>query len=243
MPTQLKEPRRPTSFDDEDEDLNFVQRHPALILLAIVLVVGPAIYFVSKKLSNHEGGSSREDIMSVEPLPPPPPPPKPKPTPTPDETPPPDQPQPKMIDQQPVQNETKPAPKIAAPAPLGTSITGPGGSDMGLGSGNGLGGGYGEGGGGGSKYGWFASEVQTRVAQALRSNPRTRSASISHLIVRIWPDANGQITKVRIGGSTGDPALDSAIENDVLTGLQLPDAPPADMPLPIVMRISAQRPQ
>jgi outer membrane biosynthesis protein TonB len=151
-----------------------------------------------------------------------------------------------MVEQQPVQDEKKSeAPKENkpdAPAPLGTSITGPGGGpDLGLSGGLGGGGGYGNGdGAGGTKYGWYASEVQTRIADALRSNPNTRRASMS-IVVRIWPDASGRITKVHISG--GDPSLDSTIQNDILTGMQLSDPPPSDMPLPIVMRISAQRPQ
>ena len=152
-----------------------------------------------------------------------------------------------MVEQQPVQDEKKEeAPKEKAPdapAPLGTSITGPGGGqDLGLGSGLGGGGGYGSGGGGGTKYGWYASEVQSRIADAMRSNPTTRKASMN-IIVRIWPDSTGRITKARLGGTTGDPAWTQTIQNDILTGLQLQDPPPADMPLPIVMRVSAQRPQ
>jgi outer membrane biosynthesis protein TonB len=150
-----------------------------------------------------------------------------------------------MIDQAPVQKEEpKEAPKPDAPAPLGTGITGPGGGpDFGLGRGIGGGGGWGNGGGGGgSKYGWYAGEVQTRVADALRNNARTRTASMD-LKIRIWADSTGRITKARLTGSTGDPALDSTLQNDILTGMQLSDPPPSDMPMPIVMRISARRPQ
>jgi len=227
--------------DDEDEELSFVQRHPGLVLLVIILVVAPLTYFAARKMMNNQSSSSRDDEVMIRLPPPPPPPPKPRPTPTPDQQPTPEQEQ-KMVEQQPVQNEHKEAPKPQAPPSLGTSITGPGGGpDMGLGSGLGDGSGYGDGGGGGSKFGWYASEVQSRVAEALRSNSQTRKASMN-IVVRIWPDSTGRIVKVHIQGSTGDPSLDAALQNDVLTGLQLSDAPPADMPLPIVMRLSAQRP-
>jgi len=36
--------------------------------------------------------------------------------------------------------------------------------------------------------------------------------------------------------------VDDAIKNQVLTGLMLPEAPPTDMPMPIVLRVNAQRP-
>jgi hypothetical protein len=228
--------------DDEDEDRGFIQRHPGLVLLLIVLLVVPGIFFAARKLSSgHQASVHQDEVMIT--LPPPPPPPRPLPTPTPQEqpTPEPDQ---KMVDQPEIHDIKKiEQPKEKAPAPLGTSITGPGGGpDMGLGTGLGEGGGYGPGGAGGSKFGWYAGEVQARIADVLRNNPRTRRASMN-IIIRIWPDASGRITKTHISGSTGDPSLDAALQNDIITGIQLTDPPPSDMPLPIVMRVSAQRPQ
>ena len=232
---------------DDEEDRNFVQRHRGLVLIAVVVMLGVGIYFASKALSgSHQSSPRQDDMMMVSLPPPPPPPPKIQPTPPPQQQPTPEQQQDqKMVEQQPVQDEKKEeAPKEKAPdapAPLGTSITGPGGSDMGLAGGLGGGGGYGSG-GGGTKYGWYATEVQNRIADALRGNPRTRRATMN-LVIRIWPDASGRVTKARVSGSTGDPALDATLQNDILTGIQLADPPPADMPLPIVMRVSAQRPQ
>jgi hypothetical protein len=36
--------------------------------------------------------------------------------------------------------------------------------------------------------------------------------------------------------------MESAIKNEVMAGLQLREPPPKDMPLPIVLRLTAQRP-
>jgi protein TonB len=235
-------------FDEEEEDRSFAQRHRGLVLIAVIVLLGVGIYFLSKALSGgHSSSVRRDDMMISLPPPPPPPPPKLQPTPPPQQQPTPEQQQDqKMVEQQPVQDEKKEeAPKEKAPdapAPLGTSITGPGGSDMGLTGGIGGSGGYGTGGAGGTKYGWYASEVQNRIAGALRDNPRTRRAAMN-VVIRIWPDSSGRIAKARVSGSTGDPALDATIQNEILTGIQLADPPPADMPLPIIMRVSAQRPQ
>jgi len=237
--------------DEDDDDRSFLERHRGIMIAVAVLAVGVFVYTVVQLLSGSHGGSSeRMDTVSISmPPPPPPPPPKPIPTPPPLATPPPEQQQDqqKMVEQQPVQDEKKDAPKPKAPdapAPLGTGITGPGGQDMGLAGGLGGGGGYGDGsgGGGGTKFGWYATEVQNAVSDALRNNPRTRRASMS-LVVRIWPDSTGHVVKAHISGSTGDTTLDATLQNDILTSIQLTDPPPADMPLPIVMRISAQRPQ
>jgi outer membrane biosynthesis protein TonB len=231
----------------EDEDPTFLQRHSGLALIAVIIVLGVAVYFASKALSGHQSSARQEDLTSIRlPPPPPPPPPKIQPTPPPQQQPtPPQQQEQKMVEQQPVQDEKKPdPPRPKAPdAPLGTSISGPGGGpDLGLGSGLGGGGGYGSGGGGGgSKYGWYASEVQSRIADAVRGNPKTRKAAMN-VKVYIWPDSTGRITRARVSGGS-DEALDAALQNDILTGLQLTDPPPSDMPLPIVMRLTAQRPQ
>jgi outer membrane biosynthesis protein TonB len=171
-------------------------------------------------------------ILTAPPPPPPPPPP-------------PKMVEEKMVEQMPVDsNESKPDDSPPAPsADLGTSITGAGGPDaFGL-SGNRGGGSVGVGGnrGSGSRYGWYAAQVQSTIADALRKNPRTREANF-RIEVRVWPDLTGRITRATLAGTSGDPAVDAAIKADVLTGLQLKEPPPAGLPLPIVMRLTARRP-
>lgn len=156
-----------------------------------------------------------------------------------------------MIEQVPIEAEEKPpeAPKPKdepPPAALGTNIKGPGGSDaFGLGSaGNGGGIGLGQGGGGGrqgSKWGWYAGQVQSKVAEALRQNRLTRNASL-RVEVRVWADMTGRITRAQLSGSTGDANLDRTLQNEVLAGLRLAEPPPEGMPMPIVLRLSARRP-
>lgn len=151
-----------------------------------------------------------------------------------------------MEQQQPVAQEEKheeaPKPKAEAPAPtLGTGLKGDGPGLSGLGAtGNGGGFGGGKSGGGGSKWGFYAAKVQSRVGDALRNNKTTKSSSLK-VQVRIWPDpTTGKVLRAKLDGSTGDRSLDAALQNEVLTGLQL-EPPPQGMPLPIVMRLTAQR--
>jgi len=140
----------------------------------------------------------------------------------------------------------KPEPAKAPedPAPLGTGLKGDGPGLPGLGTGPGSGGGLlgsGDGNRGGSRFGWYAGQVQQKIADGLRKNPRTKNANL-RVEVRVWPDATGRITRAQLAGSTGDAALDDAIQNGVLTGLQLQEPPPAGMRLPIVLRLTARRP-
>ena len=134
-------------------------------------------------------------------------------------------------------------PKEAPPKdepPLGTGIKGDGPDSFGLSdkAGNGrIGGDQSD----GTKWGWYASEVQTSIATALRQNRKTRSANLN-IRVRIWPDSSGRINRAQLASSTGDASLDSAIRDEVLNGLQLREPPPAGMPSPIVLRLNARRP-
>jgi TonB family protein len=150
-----------------------------------------------------------------------------------------------MIAQEPV-NEPEQKPEDQKPPeepPVGTNIQGNGGPDaFGL-SGKG-GNGFSQGGSGPKKqgWGWYAGQVQTRIAELLRNNRKTRAARFEQLEVRIWLDATGRIQRASLVGSTGNASLDEAIKTEVLPGAQLSEPPPAGMPLSIKLRMKGIRP-
>jgi protein TonB len=242
-PTVPRTERPPTAhFGHEEEKESFLERHALkLVFGAAVVAIGAFVYF-------HKPGptpppAKLERMVMIAPLPPPPaikPPPPPPPQKPPEE----------KMEKETAAEVTKPVEKPAPakapedPAPLGTNLKGDGAGLSGLGSGSGLGGGtLGNGGAGkgGSRFGWYAGQVQSKISEALRSNPKTKNANL-RIEVRIWPDATGRITRAQLVGSTGDAALDGTIQNGVLTGLQLQEPPPAGMRLPIVLRLTARRP-
>ena len=218
-------------FDDEPEPpaQSFLKRYRVAIIVTGVVLAG---IIAVAKLASSGGGSSRRDSITMVSLPPPPPPMM---------TPPPPLPQEEQRMEQPMIKEEQPkeAPPKDEP-PLGTGIKGDGPDSFGLSDkpGNGRIGGNN---GNGSKWGWYASQVQSRIQQALQQNRKTRTASLS-VEVRVWPDATGRINRAQLAGSTGDPTLDSALRDEVLTGLQLQEPPPEGMPAPITLRLTARRP-
>ncbi len=229
---------------DHDDDEGFFEKHRVKIIAAAVVILGSAIVYVALNTKSEPVRKAPERVVSIQlppPSAPPPPPPPPK-------IQPPAPPEQKMIEQTPVENEPKPEPKpVDEPPPsMGTAIKGTGAGDgfglSGSGKGGGIGGLGGNGGRAASKWGWYAGQVQSRIADALRKNKKTRAANISGLQIRVWPDATGRITRAQLAGSTGDRALDAALQSEVLTGLQLSEPPPAGMPSPIVLRLSARRP-
>lgn len=238
---------QPGKFNDEDED-TFWEKYRAIIIVSVI-VMGLGGFVLSKVLGKKTSTPARSQSITMVTLPPLPPPPKPLPTPPPQATPPPvDQ---KMEEQRPMEPQEavrpdepdQPKPDTPPDQPLGTNNVGDGpGDNFGLGGpgGNGGFGGGGKAGGGGSKYGFYAGQVQRRITDALQRNPKTKSATM-RVEVRIWPDLTGRITRAEMKTSTGDPALDSVIQSQVLKGLQLDQPPPAGMPLPIVLRLTAKK--
>lgn len=213
------------------------------LLLGIVLA-GGGISFVTSGAKAPKRDSRRPDLIQIT-LPPPPapvlpPPPKVEPPPPKEEP-----PEEEMIAQEPVAEDEPPPDDSPPEAPPsedpGGGVPGGNGPDMGLGSGNGTGGGRigGTGRKGGSKYGRYFAQVQTSLIEALRKNPSLKNAKMN-VEVRIWPDSGGRITRVQLVGTAGSPDKDQVLKNEVLSGYQLPQGTPADLPLPIVLRIAAK---
>jgi periplasmic protein TonB len=80
--------------------------------------------------------------------------------------------------------------------------------------------------------------VRSRIVEALLQNSKTRDALIVEVPIRIWIDNTARVTRAQLLASTNNPSLDSAITDEVLTGLQLKEPPPTDMPMPIVLRVT-----
>jgi TonB family protein len=216
-------------FDEQPEPppQSFFRRFRMAIVVTAAVITG--IVVVAKLASS--GGSSKHDTLTLVSIAPPPP--------APVMTPPPPPPQEEQKMEEPMIKEE--APKEAPPKdepPLGTGIKGDGSDSFGLGNkaGNGR-----IGGGDGSKWGWYASQVQSRIQQALQQNRKTRTASMN-VNVRVWADPNGRISRAQLAGSTGDASLDNILRDEVLTGLQLSEPPPAGMPAPITLHVTARRP-
>ncbi len=232
--------------EEDDDERGLFTRHPLVVIGGFVVVAAGLWYAVKDVEFGQAPPPKAPDLSMVRvqlPPPPPPPPPPPKP---PENTPPPPEQQ-EMIEQTPIEDETPPEPEAADdPAPdLGTNIAGDGPPDgFGLSRSGGTGrvGGTPQvGGGSRSRWGWYAAQVQTKISDALRRHPRTRQATLS-VQVRVWPDATGRITRAQLAGSTGDRAIDDIITHEILIGLQLTSPPPADLPTPIVLRLTARRP-
>jgi periplasmic protein TonB len=236
--------RSRTAFDDndaDDPDDSFIGRHGAKLAVTVVVIVGCGITYLVKNSKEAPPRNAPERMVMIQPLPPAPPPPPPPPPPKVE----PPKLEEKMIEQAPVEETPEPDPKPSdEPPPLGTGIKGDGPPDgFGLSSKGGSGGlgGNGLGRARGGPFDGFARAASSRVRGAISSHRKTRSATIPGSELRVWVDSTGRVTRAKLSPSSGDPATDAAIQSEVLPGVQL-DAPPPGMPMPIVMRLSARRP-
>jgi len=226
-----------TFNDDQYEQRGFLQKYGFALGIGAVGLVVVGLIVGQMMNGKKEAPRKQQEVVMIRSIPTPPPPPQPKPPEPPKQT------EEKMMDQTPVDaSEDKPDDSPAEAPGISTSLTGPGGMDMGLRAarpGGDLIGGSGSK-GPRSPFGWYAAKVQKSIQDALGRNSVTSKARFEKK-VRVWTDLSGRITRAKLEGSTGDKALDQAI-NEALTGLQLQEAPPAGMPMPIVMRLSALRP-
>ncbi len=238
-------------MSNEDEDYDFEKEGRTKRRLIgggiAALLIGAVVYFVVFAEKAPTGPTKKEATIVEIFIPPPTPPPPPPPPPPPENVPPPPEEE-QMVEQEPVVEDVPPPeapPSPDEPSPdIGTGLTGGDGNGFGLTAGGGGGNGNGRGsigGKGGSKYGWYAAKVQNTISTALRGNSATRSETFT-ITVKIWADRLGRVTRAQLVGSTGRPDLDRIIRSQILTGLQLPDPPPADMPMPINLRMTARQP-
>ena len=163
---------------------------------------------------------------------PPPPPPKVEPPPEP----------PKMVEEQKIEQPVdKPmdAPKDAPPpGPLALDAKGGAGSDA-FGLGGKIGGSDYMGDGGGTRFGHFAVLMQDQISKSLRDDDKLNINKF-RATLKVWLSNSGKIERVQVLHTTGDDTTDTRIVQVIDAMPTLPEAPPEDMPQPVIVRIGAR---
>jgi hypothetical protein len=211
----------------------------ASIVTGVVLcgAIGAAGYFVSNLGDSKPTQKQIQQVTLVKPPAPPPPPPPEKTKAVEEEK----TPEPEMIKPLDAVKPLPPLPDLPPPpGPLGLDAEGTGPGDAyglaGQPGGRALGEGGSGGGGGGSgpaTWKWYSNAVQSEFIEALGNNEKTRYADFARTQLAVWATPEGRISKVRLYRSTGDPAVDAAIEQEIPRLVVLRQPPPKDMPLPI----------
>jgi protein TonB len=199
-----------------------------LVMGAVVVIVGLGLFWMVRHFLAGAPPPTKKVVQEIRVIRPPPPPP--------DLPPPPPPPAEERVDL----HEPEPPPDPVAsnePPPgeqLGLDADGTAGSD-----------GFGlaarKGGrdllaSGGSAYTWYAGLLKTEILGQLQDEKSVRSGSYS-VTVRVWVKADGSIERIRLAQSSGNRERDKAIEEALTRISRVSQAPPADMPQPISLRI------
>jgi periplasmic protein TonB len=213
--------------DDRAQKYRFL---PAAIMVAVLAIVGVGIILVVRHFLSQEAPAAKKVVQEIRVIRPPPPPP---------EAPPPPPPPPEeKVDLHEPEPTPDPTPSNEPPPmeQLGLDADGAAGSD-----------GFGlaarKGGRdllatGGSAYSWYAGLLKNEILGRLQDEKKVRSGSYS-IQVRVWVRPDGTIERIRFTQSSGSGERDKAIE-EAITRIRVSQAPPADMPQPISLRIASR---
>jgi periplasmic protein TonB len=89
---------------------------------------------------------------------------------------------------------------------------------------------------GGGAFTWYAGLLKNEILDRLQEEQRARTGSYS-VPVRAWVRKDGTIERMELAQSTGDRERDEAIRKVLAKISRLPQAPPPNMPQPMVLRI------
>ena len=215
-------------------------RRTVLIFVGVALVT-VLLGLLIAELTKPVEGKKKRAVQEISLLKPPPPPPPPKDQPPPPkvevqekiEVPQPDQAPDKQADTPP------PGPDLAVDAtgaPGGDSfglVGKKGGSDL-IGSG---------GGNAGSRFAWYGAlikeRIQERIQEMMNKDKKLKRADY-RIMVNVWVNAAGVVTRAELIDSTNDADMDSALKIALRNLPALREGAPSDMPQPIKLRITAR---
>jgi len=89
---------------------------------------------------------------------------------------------------------------------------------------------------GGSAFAWYAGLIKNEILERLSDETQARTGQYA-MVVRVWVREDGTIERIRVAESSGNATRDRAVEAALARITRLSQAPPADMPEPISLRI------
>jgi periplasmic protein TonB len=202
------------------------RRYVPIALLGLsVTLIGAGTFAMMRSFLNSPAGAPKQVIQEIHLMRPPPPPPDlpPPPPPPPEEKVEVQQPKPEPTQS----NDPPPGQQLGLDADASSGgdafglLANKGGRDL-LGHGN--------------AYVWYAGLLKDQILSQLNENSAARRGDYS-LVVQVWVRSDGTIDRVHVAQGSGDRARDQAIEQTLSRMSRLNQAPPADMPEPINLRI------
>lgn len=208
------------------------------------LLLGALAAYLLWQWANDMSGVRREapKVPTIIPLPPPPPPP-------PEKPPEPETPvEEKIVEPEPTPEPQEVKPEEEAPPSPADDLANPmqmdgeaqSGSDA-FNIGAGKGGGMAGSGGGRVGNGTYSQFLAFTFQKLLRENPDLRNLAFA-LQADVWLSSVGEITRVELVKSSGNPEIDSNVIAALRNAPHLSERPPASMTLPVRLSLQGRRP-
>jgi periplasmic protein TonB len=89
------------------------------------------------------------------------------------------------------------------------------------------------------QFDWYTSLIKERIEDAMTKDKALASGAYK-IIVKVWVASSGNIQRYELASSTGDDSIDGLIKKALDDMPALSEAPPADMPQPVKLRVTAR---
>lgn len=90
-----------------------------------------------------------------------------------------------------------------------------------------------------SAYAWFTGQIKNSIEESLAARKELAKAQY-RIVVHIWIAPDGRIERAELQGSSGNKATDELIRKALAGIASVAQAPPADMPQPVKLRITSR---
>jgi protein TonB len=90
-----------------------------------------------------------------------------------------------------------------------------------------------------AQFAWFTGLLQSQLQEHFHRKEKLRRSDY-RVVVRVWLASDGRLDRYELVGSSGDAAIDQDLERALGEMPRLKQAPPADMPQPIKLRVTSR---
>ena len=90
-----------------------------------------------------------------------------------------------------------------------------------------------------AKFAWYTGMVQSHLQEYLHKNDKLRTADY-RVVLRIWFSGDGRIERYELVNGSGSPDLDQNLKLAMDAIPRLKQAPPADLPQPVKLRVTSR---
>ena len=101
----------------------------------------------------------------------------------------------------------------------------------------------GSGGFGSNRWAWYDALLNEGINAAFQSalaREKALKGKNYKVIVKVWIDESGKVTRAALVDSTGDPRADEVLKEALRDMRALREGPPADMPQPVKIRVTSR---